>query len=218
MSFDFRIIEIYWKGFIMGSVVAVEVSFISLFIGCIIGLLAGLGKISNKRFISSICKTYISLIRSTPLLVQLYFVYFGLPQIGIKISAIGTGIIGLSLNSGAYIAEIVRAGIQSISKGQMEAAYSIGLTYPQVMKEIILPQCIPIILPPLVGQLAILVKDSSLLLIIGIDEITRAANRLASRTFCNLEAYSFAAILYLIICLFLFTISDIIRRKLILKT
>jgi polar amino acid transport system permease protein len=142
---------------------------------------------------------YIECIRSTPLLVQLFFFYFGLPSLGIRLSEAATGILALALNSGAYMAEIIRAGIQSISAGQVEAAVSSGLNYVQRMRHIILPQAIGVTLPPMLGQAIVLVKDSALLSLISLPELTRAGQIMTSERFMPAEGFLTSALFYLLI-------------------
>jgi len=189
------------------------VSVVSLFFALIVGIIGGLCKISKNKIIHSIASIYVNAFRSTPLLAQLYLVFFGLPYLGIKFSPFFTGVIVLTLNSGAYITEIVRSGIQAISRGQAEAALSLGMNYFSMMRRIILPQAFVIIIPPLVGQLVILVKDSSLLSIIAHTELTKAAEIVASNAFAPTEGYLTSAFLYLIICYFLMRLSKYFETK-----
>lgn len=137
--------------------------------------------------------------RATPLLAQLYFFYFGLPSLHINLNEIQTGILALSLNSGAYIAEIVRAGIVSIPEGQMEAATAYGLSYLQRMRYIILPQALGVTIPALLGQFIVLVKDSSLVSLISVLELTRAGQLMASERFMPAEGFFTVAAFYLLI-------------------
>lgn len=182
-----------------GALVTIHLTIISLLIGLVLGLFVALGKISKNRIISVICSFYISLFRGTPLLVQLMFIYFALPEIGIKFTAYQAAIIGLALNEGAYIAEIYRAGIQSVPRGQTEAAMSIGMTHYQRMKRIILPQAIQNVLPAIGNSAIILLKNSSLAAVITVGELMHKGELLAASTFRNLEIFTLVGILYWIL-------------------
>ena len=160
---------------------------------------------------------YIESIRSTPLLAQLYFFYFGLPSLGIRLPEEATGILALTLNSGAYMAEIIRAGIQSISHGQIEAAVSSGLNYFQRMRYIVLPQALGVSIPPMLGQAIVLVKDSALLSLISIVELTRAGQILTSERFMPAEGFLTTAVFYLIIYYMLKTFSGWSQKRLIFR-
>jgi len=175
------------------------ISGVSLFFALIVGVIGGLCKISKNKIIHNIASIYVNSIRSTPLLTQLYLIFFGLPHLGIKFSTFVTGIIILTLNEGAYITEIVRSGIQAISKEQVDASLSIGMNYYTMMRLIILPQAFIIILPALVGQSAVLILDSCLLSVIAYTELTRVGDFIASTSFAPNEGYLTVAFLYSII-------------------
>ncbi|MBR6342628.1 MAG: amino acid ABC transporter permease, partial [Selenomonadaceae bacterium] len=145
-----------------GTQVTLEIFFITLLLALPIGLLASLGRISKLRPLSLLMEFYIWIMRGTPLMLQLLFVYFALPMIGVKLPDIAAALLAFTLNYAAYFAEIFRAGIQSIPKGQYEAAKTLGMTYPQTMRRIILPQVIRIVLPPVSNETINLVKDTSL--------------------------------------------------------
>lgn len=194
-------------------ITTVKVSIFGLLGALGVGIIGGLCRISKNQIIYGIASFYVNAIRSTPLLVQLFFVFFGLPTIGVKLSPFTTAVLALTLNSGAYISEIVRSGIQAVPKGQAEASLSLGMNYFTMMRYIILPQAFTIVTPPLVGQLVVLVKDSCLLSIIGITELTRAAEIVASQSFAPLEGYVTTAFLYLIICYSLMRFSRWLEKQ-----
>lgn len=194
-------------------ITTVKVSIFGLLGALGMGIIGGLCRISKNQIIYGIASFYVNAIRSTPLLVQLFFVFFGLPTIGVKLSPFTTAVLALTLNSGAYISEIVRSGIQAVPKGQAEASLSLGMNYFTMMRHIILPQAFTIVTPPLVGQLVVLVKDSCLLSIIGITELTRAAEIVASQSFAPLEGYVTTAFLYLIICYSLMRFSRWLEKQ-----
>ncbi len=173
-DFNFRIIMEYLPLFLTGLKSTFIISIVSLLLALTTGIIACAARISGVKFIKYPAIAYIEIIRSTPLLVQIYFLYFGLPTLGVRIPEIQTGILALMLNSGAYIAEIIRAGINSVDEGQLEAGVSSGLNYLQRMRFIILPQALGVTVPPLLGQAIVLVKDSALLSLISVAELTRA--------------------------------------------
>jgi len=189
------------------------VSAVSLIFAFIVGLIGGLCKISKNKIIHSIVSIYVNAIRSTPLLAQLYLVFFGFPYLGIKFSPFVTGVIALTLNSGAYITEIVRSGIEAVPKGQTEASLSLGMNYFTMMRRIILPQAFVIIIPPLVGQSVVLIKDTCLLSIIAYTELTRAAEIVVANSFAPTEGYITSALLYLTLCFVLMQFSRYLEKR-----
>jgi His/Glu/Gln/Arg/opine family amino acid ABC transporter permease subunit len=164
-----------------------------------LGIMACAFSIQPLRWLRLPATVYIDTIRATPLLAQLYFLYFGLPRLGIVLPEVLIGIIVLSLNSGAYVAEIIRSGILGISRGQVEAAISSGMTYPQRMRLIILPQALRPTVSPLIGQAIVLVKDSSLLSLISVVELTRAGQMIAIDRFMPIEGLVATALAYLLL-------------------
>lgn len=213
MDFNFLIIKQYLPVFRQAFLNTLYISLVSLFFALIVGVIGGLCKISKNKIIYNAVSIYVNAIRSTPLLAQLYLVFFGLPYLGIKFSPFFTGVIALTLNSGAYITEIVRSGIQAIPKGQAEASLSLGMNYFSMMRRIILPQALVIIIPPLVGQSVVLVKDTCLLSIIAYTELTRAAEIVVANSFAPSEGYLTSAFLYLIICYFLMRLSKYLEKR-----
>ncbi|MCB8821243.1 amino acid ABC transporter permease [Microvirga rosea] len=164
-----------------------------------LGIIACALSIQPVRWLRAPATVYIDAVRATPLLAQLYFLYFGLPRLGIVLPEILIGIIVLSLNSGAYVAEIIRSGILAISRGQVEAAISSGMTYLQRMRLIILPQALRPTISPLIGQAIVLVKDSSLLSLISVVELTRAGQMIAIDRFMPIEGLVATALAYLLL-------------------
>jgi polar amino acid transport system permease protein len=161
-------------------------------------------RLSKNWLVYGIATTYIAVLRNTPLLVQLIWVYYCLPLLlGIDVNAVTSCIIALTLHGGAYVGEIVRAGIQSIDVGQEEAAKSIGMTYPQLMRKVILPQAFRRIIPPLANEGVTLLKYSSLVSTLGVADLTYNAQLVATTTFRPLEVYTFLALQYLVLCLVL---------------
>ncbi len=198
-TFNFRVIFEYLPLFGSCFLATLWLSAAGLVGALVIGTLACSMRIGRHKLIAIVAAAYIESIRSTPLLVQLFFFYFGLPSLGIRLSEAATGILALALNSGAYLAEIIRAGIQSISHGQVEAAVASGLSYIQRMRHIILPQAIGVTLPPMLGQAIVLVKDSALLSLISLPELTRAGQIMTSERFMPAEGFLTSAVFYLLI-------------------
>jgi len=215
--FNFRVIFESYPLFMKGFLSTGWISLISLFLSLLVGTLACAGRLSKFRLFSTPAAVYIETIRSTPLLAQIYFFYFGLPSLGLRVPEIQTGILALTLNSGAYMAEIIRAGMQSISTGQIEAGTSSGLNYFQRLRFIILPQAIGVTIPPLLGQAIVLVKDSALLSLISVMELTRAGQVLTSERFMPAEGFFTVAVLYLILYFMLKFLSIWWQKRLIFR-
>jgi len=195
-----------------GLLLTLEISVLSIILGIIIGLITGLARLSSSPAPKWLAIGYIELIRGTPLLVQIYIFYFFVGQV-FRLSSFMAGVLALSFFAGAYIAEIIRAGIQSIHKGQMEAARSLGMNYPQAMQHIILPQAFKRILPPLAGQFISLIKDSSLVGVIALVELTRAGREIGTSTFNYFEVFFTVAALYLILTFSLSMIVQYLERR-----
>ena len=198
-NFSFRTVLEYLPLFGQGLVATVWLSVLSFVGALFIGILVCALNLQRSRLTRLPAKAYIDVVRATPLLAQLYFLYFGLPRLGIVLPELAVGVLALALNSGAYVAEIIRAGILSIPRGQVEAGIASGLTYIDRMRLIILPQAFKVTIPPLLGQAIVLVKDSALLSLISVAELTRAGQLLASDRFMPAEGFITVAALYLIL-------------------
>lgn len=181
----------------------IPLTFITFICGLILAVLTALARLSSVKFLQIIARVYVSAIRGTPLLVQLFIIFYGLPTIGIIIDPFPSAVIGFSLNVGAYASEIIRAAIVSIPKGQWEAAYSIGMSYPLALKRIILPQASRVSIPPLSNTFISLVKDTSLAAMILVTEMFRRAQEIAASNYEFLLLYSEVAVIYWIICFLL---------------
>ena len=189
--------------FLLGGLkFTILLSVTAIVVAIVLGLLIALPGISKNKFSKGINWTYVELIRAIPLLVMILWVYYGLPQVaGISIGVFGAGVLALAISDSAFQAEIFRAGIQSIDRGQIEAANALGLTYFQRMRFIVLPQAIRRILPPLGNQLIYMLKMSSLISVIGMQELTRRANELVVTEYRPLEIYTFLVLEYLVLIL-----------------
>ena len=216
-NFNFRVILEYLPLFLDGLKYTFLISLVALVLALITGIIACACRISSFKFLKYPVIAYIEVIRSTPLLVQIYFLYFGLPTLGIRVPEIQTGIIALMLNSGAYIAEIIRAGINSVDQGQIESGLSSGLNYVQRMRFIILPQALGVTVPPLLGQAIVLVKDTALLSLISVMELTRSGQTMTSERFMPSEAFLTVAFFYMCIYFCLKALADWSQRKLIFR-
>ncbi|WP_443662321.1 amino acid ABC transporter permease [Clostridium sp.] len=180
-----------------GGILTLEVYVATIIFSIPLGILGALIKVSSLKILSKAVDIYTWLFRGTPLLLQLFFTYFGLPIIGIRLSPFAAAALTFSLNYGAYFTEIFRSGIQSIDKGQYEAAKVLGMSYRQTMSKIILPQAFKRIIPPMCNEGITLIKDTALLAAIGLQDILRAAREIVTRDF-TISPFIIAAIIYLI--------------------
>lgn len=183
----------------LGAVTTVELTILSVIFGTFIGLLLALMKISSNIILSRAAGFYIYVMRGTPLLLQLFAIYYGGPSIGVNLPPFVAAVLGMSANSAAYVAEIIRAGIQSIDRGQMEAAKALGMTYGQAMRRIILPQAYRRLIPPMGNEFIALLKDSSLVSTIAMVELMRVAQQMYANSFKPIEVFTMAGIYYLIL-------------------
>ena len=210
----FELLVDHFPSFMDAMWQTVQITLFSLFFGLILGIVFGLMKVSRNKFLQSLSNAYIWIIRGTPLLVQIYFVYFGIPMAtGIKLTEWQAGIITMSLNAGAYIAEIVRGGIESIDPGQMEAARSLGLPYNKSMMKVVLPQALRTMLPSLINQFIITLKDTSLLSVIGVRELTMNGKIITANNMETIRMWSIVAIYYLIVISILTIIANKVEEK-----
>ena len=187
---------------IVGAGITIQITAISVAIGMVIGMFVGVARVSNIRPLRWLAAVYVDFLRGTPLLVQIFLIYFALPVLlGNRVDPFIAAITACGINSGAYIAEIFRAGIQAIDDGQMEAGRSLGMTWWQTMWYIIIPQAFRNIVPPLGNEFIALLKDSSLVSVIGFEELTRRGQLIIARTYGSLEIWICVAIIYLIMTL-----------------
>lgn len=192
----------------------IPLTLLSFVFGLILAVLTALARISNMKLLQGIARVYVSVIRGTPLLVQLFIIFYGLPNVGITLDPFISAVIGFSLSVGAYASEIIRAAILSIPKGQWEAGYSIGMTYTQALKRIILPQAARVSIPPLSNSFISLVKDTSLASLVLVTEMFRRAQEIASRNYEFLLVYTEAALIYWVICFFLSILQQYMEKRL----
>lgn len=196
-----------------GLMATFAVTIISIFFALIIGLFAGLGRISQNKTINLVSTIYVEIIRGIPLLVQLFYIYYALGPI-LKLQGPPAAILAMSICYGAYMAEIFRAGIQAIPKGQMEAALALGLSRSAAMRRVIIPQTIRVILPPIGNEFIALLKDSSLVSILAVSDLLRRGREYASTSFRYFESYTVIALIYLVMTLFFSRLVAIMEERL----
>ena len=198
MDFRFDLIVNSFPLLLIGAGVTVQITLMSVMVGVLIGLFVGIARISSFKILRFLAAVYVDFFRGTPLLVQIFLIYFAIPAItGQRMDPFIAAISACGINSGAYVAEIFRAGIQSIDAGQMEAGRSLGMTWVQTMRYIIVPQAFKRVIPPLGNEFIALLKDSSLVSVIGFEELTRRGQLIIARTYGSLEIWLSVAIIYL---------------------
>lgn len=190
-----------------------QVTVLSIFFALIVGLITGLGRISKSPIINRIATVYIEVIRGIPLLVQLFYIYYALAKF-VQVPDVTAAIIAMTVCYGAYMGEIFRAGIQSIPKGQMEAALALGMTRGMALRRVILPQTFRVILPPIGNEFIALLKDSSLVSILAVSDLLRRGREFAAQSFEYFEAYTVVALVYLVMTLFFSRLVGIMEDRL----
>ncbi len=192
-----------------------------LLFACILGLLFGMLSVVKSRVCNIIAQIFVDIVRGVPMIVLAFFVFFGVPYffqnivgVNITLSALTAGTICLALNCGAYMAEIIRAGIQSVDKGQMEAARSLGLPYWRSMHRVVLPQAIRTMIPSIINQFIITLKDTSILSVIGFPELVNSAQNVVANTFKSFETWALVGFMYLVVITILSKIAKLVERRL----
>lgn len=211
---DFSFLSDYSQFFIDGTKITIGISICTLILGFLVGVIVCMARISRNKIFSILGSIYIEFLRGTPLLVQIYIIYFGFPTIGIKFPDVGpipseyiSAIVALSINSSAYIAEILRSGIQSVDNGQMEASRSLGFDYSTSMRLVIIPQALKNVLPALANEFIVLVKESSIVSVIGIQDLMYSADIVKGNTYLAFEPLLVAAMIYFVLT---FTLSKLV--------
>jgi L-cystine transport system permease protein len=199
------------SGAIRGTI---PLTLISFAVGLVLALLVALARLSRRRVVSALARAYVSVIRGTPLLVQLFIIFYALPSLGIVIDPFPSAVVAFSLNVGGYAAEIIRAAILSVPKGQWEAAATIGLDHTLTLRRVVLPQAVRVAVPPLSNTFISLVKDTSLASTIMVTELLRKAQEIAAPTYEFMALYSLAAVIYWLICLVLSSAQARLERRL----
>ena len=196
------------------GLVTLKISLVAMIIGLVLGLITAIMRLYQVPILEQLSELYVFIIRGTPLLVQIYIVYFGLPRIGIEFGAFSSAYLALGVNVGAYLSEVFRGAIKSISKGQLEAALAVGMTYWQAMRRIILPQAAVVALPTTGNTFINLIKNTSLVFVISIEEIMAKTKKLAAVQGSYLEMYIAAAIVYLIIFFIFYQLQNKLEKYL----
>ena len=216
-----RIIETYGQMLTVAMGHTLLLALWGLLFGCILGIIFGLASVVDNKISKTVSAIYVNLIRGVPMIVLAYFVYFGVPfgmktlfDVKITLSPLQAGTICLALNCGAYMSEIIRAGIQSIDPGQMEAARSLGLSYWRSMFRVVLPQAIKNMIPSIVNQFIITLKDTSILSVIGFPELVNTAKNVVASTFLSFQTWGIVAVMYLVIILALQQVANALERRL----
>jgi polar amino acid transport system permease protein len=209
MRFDVGVIVEYLPSLVQGLGVTVAFTIGSLALGLVIGVVAAVCALSRLGVLHVLVRVYVDAIRGTPLLLQLFILYYALPPLGLKMSATTAGILGLGINAGAYFAEIFRAGIEGVPRAHVQAARSLGMSYTQTLLRIELPQAVMLVLPPLANEVISLVKSTSLISTISIGELLRSGQIAVSITFAPLEIYAVVALFYLVVNL---ALSALVRH------
>ena len=203
---------------IVGAGITIQITAISVGLGLIIGMFVGIARICNVKVLRALATVYIDFLRGTPLLVQIFLIYFALPMVvGQRVDPFIAAITACGINSGAYIAEIFRAGIQAIDEGQMEAGRSLGMSWVQTMRYIIVPQAFKNVIPPLGNEFIALLKDSSLVSVIGFEELTRRGQLIIARTYGSMEIWITVALIYLVMTLTISRLVSYMEKRLATK-
>lgn len=213
-SFDFGLIWDSLPLLIAGAGVTIEITAISVGLGFILGLVASVCRLSGWKILKAVAVCYVNILRGTPLLVQIFLIYFALPMlIGQRINPFLAAVAACSINSGAYVSEIFRAGIQAVDRGQMEAGRSLGLSWMQTMWYIILPQAFRKVIPPLGNEFISMTKETSLVSVIGFEELTRRGQLIIAKTYGSFEIWLTVAAIYLVMTLSIAQLVSYLERR-----
>ena len=214
MSFDFSLIWNSLPLLLAGAGVTIEITAIAVGLGFIFGLITSVCRLSGVKVLQVIAVCYVNIIRGTPMLVQIFLIYFALPMvIGERINPFVAAVAACSSNSGAYVSEIFRAGIQSVDKGQMEAGRSLGLSWMQTMRYVILPQAFKHVIPPLGNEFISMTKETSLVSVIGFEELTRRGQLIIAKTYGSFEIWLTVAAIYLVMTLTIARLVSYLERR-----
>lgn len=214
MELDIDLIIRSFPLLLMGAGITIQITALSVGFGLLIGMFIGIARLSTLAPLRLVAAIYVNFFRGTPLLVQIFMIYFAMPiMLGTRIDPFVAAVTACSINSGAYVAEIFRSGIQSIDKGQMEAGRSLGMSWAQTMRYIIMPQAFKRIIPPLGNEFIAMLKDSSLVSVIGFEELTRRGQLIIARTYGSFEIWTAVAVIYLIMTLTISRLVNYLERR-----
>ena len=216
-----RILTVYGDLLLAAMGQTLLLALCGLFFACIIGLIVGMMSVIKNKVLNVIAALFVDLIRGVPMIVLAYFIYFGVPYLlntimgigGVMLTALQAGTISLALNCGAYMAEIIRAGIESVDRGQMEAARSVGLPYWRAMQRVVLPQAIRTMIPSIINQFIITLKDTSILSVIGFPELVNTAKNVVANTFMSFQTWAIVAVMYLMVITLLSRFAKSMERR-----
>ena len=212
IDFQFEIVTRALPAIWEGALVTMKIAIISFFLATTIGFCVGVLR-SKSRWLSILFAPYVEIFRGTPLLIQLFFIYYGLPTINVTLSSFQAAIIGLGLNGGAYISEVIRAAMLSIDSGQKDAAYALGLSWRQTLMHVVLPQALAVSIPPLMNIFSGLLKETSLVSVLAITELTRVGQLVYTRSFRAFEIYLVIGCIYFIMTLIVARVSYHLERR-----
>jgi len=203
-----------WGPYILGGVgYTVFVCLASMVLAIVLAILGALGRLSRNPVINGVASLYVSLVRGTPLIVQIYFIFFGLPAMGIVLDPVTTGVFALGFNYGAYMTEVFRAGIQAVPRGQREAAQALGMSESLVMRRVVLPQAVRIVIPAIGNDFIAMTKDSALVSIVGLNEVLWRANKVGRSQFQSIQAFVIAAAIYWVMTIVLSFLQERLERR-----
>ena len=216
-EFDFIGVLPYYKDILNGILLTIEITAATTILGVAAGTIGAALRVGKNKFLQSLTGGFVEVIRNTPFIVQLFFIFFGLPALGIKLTALEAGMIAMVINLGAYSTEIIRAGVEATSKGQWEAGKTLGLRWHQIFFHIVLPQAMSKVSPALISQCIIVMLGSSVLSQISVEELTFTANFVQSRTFLSFESYFIITLVYLLLAIALRFILTRVSKRLFNK-
>ncbi|OWJ65959.1 amino acid ABC transporter permease [Inquilinus limosus] len=202
-EFDFDSLRDYWPSFLHGALMTLEMTLVATVVGLAIGVVCAIGRRGRSRWIAGLCGAYVEIVRNTPYLIQIFFLFFGLSSIGLRLPIFAAAVLTMVINVGAYTAEIVRAGMDTVPPGQVEAAQALGLSTPQIYWDVILRPALERVYPALTSQFVLMMLSSSVTSQISAEELTAIANNIQSDTFRPFETYIVVALLYLAMALLL---------------
>ncbi len=214
MDYTFHFIDV-WRArdeLLWGAALTIKLSAISMVLSLVVAVFGALARTSGPKWLQAVVATYVEFIRNTPFLVQVFVIFFGLPAFGIRLEADTGALIAMVLNGSAYTIEIVRAGIEAVNHGQVEAAYALGLHKIQTFRSIVLPQALRAVFTPLGSQFILLMLNSSIVSVISADELTAAAQNIQSRTFRSFEVYIVTIVIYLVLSMSFTAVFAVLNR------
>jgi polar amino acid transport system permease protein len=212
-NIDTEWMNTWWLFILGGAPITVLLSVVSIVFATGLAIVGALGRLSRNAYLNGLASLYVSFVRGTPLLVQIFLIFFALPQVGIRLDAVPAGIMALSFNYGAYMTEIFRAGIQAVPKGQTEAARALGMPESMLFRRVVLPQAFRIVIPAIGNDFIAMIKDSALISTIAVQELLWHAQRAGTRTFHTLQAYLIAALVYWLLTILFSFFQERLERR-----